>query len=291
MTRCTAGSKLPGIFRKKDKLIQRKKSQGGSTDGNDFFGIPELCVRINSFHHIRKCVDALEKKTVDHLKNNGSADAIVTKFDLSRATGVEGVQSLCVATAYKIVFQDLSHVLWDGLYIGEVFPSRIQPFLKELEQYLEIISSTVHDRVRTRLITDVMKAAFDGFLLVLLAGGPSRAFNLHDSAIIEEDFRLLTDLFWSGGDGLPTDLIEKFASTVRFVLPLFRTDTESLIEEFKSSVMDEYGNSAKSRLPLPPTSGKWDPNESNTILRVLCHRNDKLATNFLKKAYNLPKEL
>lgn len=126
---------------------------------------------------------------------------------------------------------------------------------------------------------------------MLLAGGPSRAFNLHDSAVIEEDFRLLTDLFWSGGDGLPTDLIEKFASTVRFVLPLFRTETERLIEEFKSSIMDEYGNSAKSRLPLPPTSGQWDPNESNTILRVLCHRNDKLATNFLKKAYNLPKEL
>lgn len=294
LTRCTAGSKLPGIFRKKDKLIQRRKSQGGITNGNDFFGIRELCVRINSFHHIRKCVDVLEKKTVDHLKNNGSThldNIIVTKFDLSRATGVEGVQSLCVATAYKIVFEDLSHVLWDGLYIGEVSSSRIQPFLKELEQYLEIIASTVHDRVRTRLITDVMKAAFDGFLLVLLAGGPSRAFNLHDSAVIEEDFRLLTDLFWSGGDGLPTDLIEKFASTVRFVLPLFRTETESLIEEFKSSIMDEYGNSAKSRLPLPPTSGQWDPNESNTILRVLCHRNDKLATNFLKKAYNLPKEL
>ncbi|KAL1804856.1 hypothetical protein ACET3Z_027924 [Daucus carota] len=294
LTRCTAGSKLPGLFRKKDKLIQRRKSQGETTDENDYFGIRELCVRINSFHHIRKCVDVLEKKTVDHLKNNGSThldNTIVTKFDLSRATCVEGVQSLCMATAYKIVFQDLSHVLWDGLYIGEVSSSRIQPFLKELEQYLEIIASTVHDRVRTRLITDVMKAAFDGFLLVLLAGGPSRAFNVHDSAVIEEDFRLLTDLFWSGGDGLPTDLIEKFASTVRFVLPLFRTETESLIEEFKSSIMEEFGTSAKSRLPLPPTSGQWDPNESNTILRVLCHRNDKLATNFLKKAYNLPKEL
>lgn len=62
--------------------------------------------------------------------------------------------------------------------------------------------------------------------------------------MIEEDFRLVTDLFWSGGDGLPTDFIEKFASTVIFFLPLFRTETESLIEEFKSSLIDEYGSAA-----------------------------------------------
>lgn len=117
----------------------------------------------------------MQNKTVDHLKNNGSAhlnNIVVAKFDLTRATGVEGVQSLCIAMAYKIVFHDLSHVLWDGLYIGEVSSSTIQPFLKELEQYLEIISSTVHERVRTRLITDVMKAALMVFYWSCLPKGP-----------------------------------------------------------------------------------------------------------------------
>lgn len=257
-------------------------------------GIPQLCVRINTLHHIRKDLEVLENRTINYLKDTGSShfdNGTGKRFELSQTACLEGVQQLCVATAYKIVFDDLGHVFWDGLYIGEVYSSRIEPFLQDLEQYLEIISSTVHDRVRTRLITDVMKASFDGFLLVLLAGGPSRAFTLEDSAIIEEDFKFLTELFWSNGDGLPVELIDKFAVTVQRVLPLFSTDTETLIEQLKHSTLDDYGSSAKSRLPLPPTSGKWNPSEPNTILRVLCYRNDKMATTFLKRTYNLPKKL
>lgn len=294
LTRCTTGSKLHGIFKKKDKsrLVQ-KKLQVGAMNG-DTFGIPHLCVRINTLQHIRKELQVLEKRIITNLGNNGSditANGFGKKFDLSAAACVEGIQQLCEATAYKVVFDDLSHVFWDSLYVGEVSSSRIEPFLQELEQNLEIISETVHDRVRTRVITDVMKASFNGFSLVLLAGGPSRAFTLHDSVIIEEDFKFLSDLFWSNGDGLPVELIDRFSITVKRVFPLFRTATESLIEELRAATLDGYGSSAKSRLPLPPTSGQWNPSEPNTILRVLCYRNDILATKFLKKTYDLPKKL
>lgn len=237
------------------------------------------------------------KRIVAHLGNleSNGVDDIANRmgkmFELSESTCVEGIQQLCEATAYKVVFHELSHVLWDGLYIGDVSSSRIEQFLQELEQYLEIISSTVHDRVRTRAITDIMKASLDGFLLVLLAGGPSRGFTLQDSGIIEEDFKFLTDLFWSNGDGLPSELIQKFSKVVKNVLPLYRTDTESLIEQFKRATLENFGSSAKSRLPLPPTSGQWNPTEPNTLLRVLCYRNDEAAAKFLKKTYNLPKKL
>ncbi|KAL5572593.1 hypothetical protein UlMin_022190 [Ulmus minor] len=298
LTRCSTGSKFRGVFRKKDKShLSQRKSQVGIANGDNSFGVPQLCVRINTLQLIRSEMGVFGKRIIGHLGNSESnrvddiAKRVGQMFELSESACTEGIQQLCEATAYKVIFHDLSHVLWDGLYIGEVSSSRIEPFLQELEQYLEIISSTVHDRVRTRVITDVMKASFDGFLLVLLAGGPSRAFTPQDSEIIEEDFKFLTDLFWSNGDGLPSDVINKFSKVVKSVLSLYHTDTESLIEQFKCAALEKYGSSAKSNLPLPPTSGQWHPTEPNTLLRVLCYRNDDSAAKFLKKTYNLPKKL
>nr|KJB27281.1 hypothetical protein B456_004G288600 [Gossypium raimondii] len=299
LTRCEIGSKFQGVWKKKEKSqnTQKRNSQVATMNGDKSFGIPQLCVRINTLHHIRSEMDVLEKRIVTHLRNCESAhledfsNGLSKRFELTPAACVEGVQQLSEAVAYKIVFHDLSHVLWDGLYVGEPSSSRIDPLLQELEQNLLVISETVHDRVRTRIITDIMKASCDGFLLVLLAGGPSRAFSRQDSQIIEDDFKALKDLFWANGDGLPADLIDKFSATVRDFLPLFRTDTESLIERFKRMTLEAYGSSARSRLPLPPTSGQWNPTEPNTLLRVLCYRNDEAASRFLKKTYNLPKKL
>ncbi|PPS02281.1 hypothetical protein GOBAR_AA18378 [Gossypium barbadense] len=290
LTRCEIGSKFQGVWKKKEKSqnTQKRNSQVATMNGDKSFGIPQLCVRINTLHHIRSEMDVLEKRIVTHLRNCESAhledfsNGLSKRFEQTPAACVEGVQQLSEAVAYKIVFHDLSHVLWDGLYVGEPSSSRIDPLLQELEQNLLVISETVHDRVRTRIITDIMKASCDGFLLVLLAGGPSRAFSRQDSQIIEDDFKALKDLFWANGDGLPADLIDKFSATVRDVLPLFRTDTESLIERFKRVTLEAYGSSARSRLPLPPTSGQWNPTEPNTLLRVLCYRNDEAASSSSK---------
>lgn len=293
LTRCSAGSKF---FKKKEKsqVPLRRKAQVGSTNMDDPFGISQLCVRINTMQRIRSGVDALEKKTIMYLKNSGSTEVdsgLRTKFELSIAASFEGIQQLCEATGYKVVFHELSHVLWDSLYAGEVPSSRIEPFLQEIERYLEIIATTVHDRVRTRAITEVMKASFDGFLLVLLAGGPSRAFTQQESLMIEEDFKSLCDLFWSNGDGLPSELIDNLSRTVKAILPLLQMNTENLIEQFRQVTIENYGSSDKSRLTLPPTTGQWDPTEPNTLLRVLCHRDDEVAAKFLKRTYNLPKKL
>lgn len=298
LTRCKTESKRTVAFKKKEKsyAVQSRKPQLGITDGENSMGLPEQCVRINTLQHIRVELEVLVKRIINRLnfKSTSSDDisrAIGKKFELSTAACVEGIQQLCEATAYKVVFHDLTHVFLDSLYVGEVSLSRIEPFLEELELHLKIISATVHDRVRTRLITDVMKASFEGFLFVLLAGGPSRAFTRQDSDILEEDIKFLMDLFWSNGDGLPAELINKVSTTVKGVLPLFRINTASLIEQFRRITQDTYGLSAKSKLPLPPTSGKWDPTDPNTLLRVLCYRNDEMASSFLKKTYDLPSKL
>ncbi|KAK3212988.1 hypothetical protein Dsin_017694 [Dipteronia sinensis] len=299
LTRCTTESKFQSVWKKKEKSpnSQKRNSQVATMNGDSSFGMQQLCVRISSLHRIKTELDVLEKRTITHLRNCESAhtedfsNGLGKKFELTPAACVEGVQQLSEAVAYKIVFHDLSNVLWDGLYIGEPSSSRIDPFLQEIEQKLLIISETLPERVRIRIITDIMRASFDGFLMVLLAGGPSRAFSRQDFQIIEDDFKSLKDMFWANGDGLPSDLIDKFSDTVRSVLPLFSADTERLIERFRHVTLETYGSSARSRLPLPPTSGQWNPNEANTILRVLCYRNEEAASKFLKKTYNLPKKL
>ena len=297
LTRCSIGSKL-GVFKKKEKpLSSQRKSSQVAVNGDTASGVMQLCVRINTLHRIRLELEVVEKRIITHLRNCESAreedfsNSTGKKFELTPAACIEAIHQLSEALAYKLVFQDLSHVLWDNLYAGDASSSRIEPFLQELEQNLLIISDSVSERIRTRIITDIMRASCDGFLLVLLAGGPYRAFSRQDSQIIEDDFKALKDLFWANGDGLPTDLINKYSSTAREVLPLFRTDTESLIERFRRVTLETYGSSAKSRFPLPPTSGQWNPTEPNTLLRVLCHRNDDAASKFLKKTYNLPKKL
>ena len=273
-------------------MAQRRNSQVGTTNEDSSFGLPQLCVRINTMQRICMELKALEKRTMARLGSSKSTDEDGLKFKLSAAASVEGVDQLSEAIAYKVIFHDLCHVLWDGIYVGEVSSTRIEPFLEELEQCLEIVSSTVQDRARTLVITGVMEATFEGFLLVLLAGGPSRAFSLEDSVTIEEDFKFLTDFFWSNGDGLPAELIEELSTTVKGVLPLFTMDTEHLIQQFCQLSMEMCGSLGKSRFqPLPSTSSQWSPKEPSTLLRVLCHRNDETAAKFLKKNYNLPKNL
>ncbi|XP_031489104.1 protein unc-13 homolog [Nymphaea colorata] len=296
LTRCTTGSKL-GVFKRKEKLpmFQRKKSQVGIMNGGDSFGLSQLCIRMNTLHQICTELEILERRIISHLRNGEFTDMSAlngeeAKFELALASCHEGIQQLCEATAYKVVFCSLNHLLWEGLYVGEPASSRVEPLLRELEQNLELVASTVHTRVRVRALTALMKASFDGFLLVLLAGGPSRAFSRQDCQLIEEDFRLLKQLYLVDGDGLPQELIETAAILVTNILPLFHEETEDLVKRYKRTVAQVYGSSI-SKITLPPTPNNWSPSDPNTVLRVLCHRNDKAAIKFLKNTYGLPKKL
>ncbi|VAI17562.1 unnamed protein product [Triticum turgidum subsp. durum] len=298
LTRCEVGSKL--LFKKKEKPQnpQHRGPQNGATNGTDPLGLPQLCVRLNTLQYIRSELENLEKKIKTCLRNVESAQADITnglefKFELCQAACQEGIQHLCETTAYKVTFFDLGHILWDTLYIADIASSRVDLLLRELDPILETISGTVHIKVRNRAITALMKATFDGFLLVILAGGPLRAFTRQDSQIIEGDFRSLRDLFLADGDGLPEELVDKASSQVKNVLPLLRTDSEGLIERFKRLIADsdQSRTASRGKLPMPTTTGHWSPNDANTVLRVLCYRHEEAATRFLKKTYGLPKKL
>jgi hypothetical protein len=140
---------------------------------------------------------------------------------------------------------------------------------------------------------EVMKASFEAFLTVLLAGGCSRVFYRSDYPMIVEDFANLKRTFCTCGEGLMNEeAVEKEAEIVEGVIALMDDSTEKLMEDFSILACEASGIGVVGsghNLPMPPTTGRWNRADPNTILRVLCHRNDKAANHFLKKAFQLAK--
>ncbi|KAI9115371.1 hypothetical protein K1719_013690 [Acacia pycnantha] len=112
----------------------------------------------------------------------------------------------------------------------------------------------------------------DGLLRVILDGGPSRVFFPADAKLLQEDLEVLKEFFISGGDGLPRGIVENQVARVRDVIKLHGYETRELVEDLKSaSGMEMPGG--KSRLGA----------DSKTLIRILYHRSDSEASQFLKK--------
>ena len=129
--------------------------------------------------------------------------------------------------------------------------------------------------------------------MVLLAGGSSRVFCRSDHEMIEEDVDSLKRVFCTSGEGLMAeDVVEREAETVEGVVTLMGQNTEQLMEDFSILACEASGIGvvgAGQRLPMPPTTGRWNRADPNTILRVLCYRNDRAANLFLKRTFQLAK--
>lgn len=111
--------------------------------------------------------------------------------------------------------------------------------------------------------------------------------------MIEEDFDSLKKVFCTCGEGLIVeDVVDREAETVEGVVALMGQSTEQLVEDFSIVACEASGIGVVGigqKLPMPPTTGRWNRSDPNTILRVLCHRNDKAANEFLKRTFQLAK--
>lgn len=140
-----------------------------------------------------------------------------------------------------------------------------------------------------------MKASFDAFLLVLLAGGNERAFSRADHGMVVEDFDGLKRVFATCGDGiLEEELVNQEAEEVEGIIALMDLPTEQLINDFSLIACEAngiigVGGSGLLKVPIPPATGRWKSTDPNTLLRVLCYRNDDVSDRFLKKTFQLPK--
>ncbi|KAK8571927.1 hypothetical protein V6N12_027995 [Hibiscus sabdariffa] len=218
-------------------------------------GTQRLYIRINTLHHLISSLHSLNETLTTSVKGS-------TRKDSDDGCGPHGashsffenvngsIQAACdhvsEVAAYRLIFLDSNPLFYQGLYVGEVTNTRIRPAIKVLKQNLTLLNAMVTERAQPLATKEVMKASFEAFLMVLLAGGPSRSYNRSDHEMIAEDFNSLRKVFCNFGEELISDEeVQKEAETVEGVISLMSQSTEQLTEDLcavtcESSVVGEF---------------------------------------------------
>lgn len=266
-------------------------------------GTQRLYIRLNTLHYLFSHLHSLDKvlslsprvtpPTSNRFSSSRSYSNSSSYFELANS-GIEAAcQHVSEVAAYRLIFLDSASVFYDCLYVCDVANARIRPALRVLKQNLTLLCAIVTDRAQALAMKEVMRAAFEAFLMVLLAGGSSRVFYRSDHEMIEEDFESLKKVFCACGEGLIAEnVVEREAEPVEGVIALMSQITEQLVEDFSIVTCETSGigvMGSGQKLPMPPTTGRWNRADPNTILRVLCHRNDRPANQFLKRTFQLAK--
>ncbi|MED6131608.1 hypothetical protein PIB30_011207 [Stylosanthes scabra] len=312
LTRCSQNSNFLKLWRKaapcaaghKDMYNVNKGHDGQNPRPSTSRGTQRLYVRLNTLHYLLTHIHNLDTLLATNL---GIVPSSRVRFGNSHRAQRKGsiyfesingyilasCQHVSEVAAYRLIFLDSSSVFYDGLYSGGVTRGQIRPALRIIKQNFTLMSTILMDRAQPMAMKEVMKASFDAFLMVLLAGGNTRVFHRSDHEIIKEDFDMMKRAFSTSVEGLISEhVVNGEASVVEGVIALMSHSTEQLMEDFsfvicEGSAIGVMGNGQK--FPMPPTTGKWNRSDPNTILRVLCHRDDRAANLFLKKTFQLAK--
>lgn len=253
---------------------------------------PTLCVQLNTLYYGISQLNRLEdsiwsrwtrkrnhdqslKKPVEENLRSSTKDT----FDGSRKDINAAIDQICEFTGTKTIFWDLREPFIDNLYKPSVAQSRLESLIDPLDTVLNQLCDIIVEPLRDRVVTGLLQASLDGLLRVILDGGPSRIFTPADAKLLEEDLETLKEFFISGGDGLPRGVVENQVSRVRQVIKLHSYETRELIEDLKSGGEMEMQGGGRSKVGA----------DTPTLIRVLCHRNDSEASQFLKKQYKIPK--
>nr|CAD1838954.1 unnamed protein product [Ananas comosus var. bracteatus] len=251
---------------------------------------PKLCVQLNTLYYAITQLNKLEdsigqrwaKKKSETFnarrslgeKSKSFASSQNNAFDGSRKEINSAIDRICEFTGIKVVFWDLREPFIDNLYKHSVSHARLDTITEALDVVLNQLCGVIVDPLRDRVVTGLLQASLDGLLRVILDGGPSRLFYPSDSKLLEEDLEILKEFFISGGDGLPRGTVENLVARVRPVINLLSYETRVLIDDLK-----EMTHGGRSKLGA----------DSKTLLRILCHRSDSEASQFLKKQFKIPK--
>ncbi|XP_042055617.1 protein unc-13 homolog isoform X3 [Salvia splendens] len=293
-------------------IIKRKVAESSIIDHEIYKELDELtssklCIRLNTYRYIQKQVAILEEgirkswesvasnrkdrystertpATLEPTDVNGESvsEIFVATMDCIRDSAAQGIQKTSEFLGAKVVFWDMRDSFLSYLYYGGVEGNRIEAVLPQFDKVLNDVCSVVDDTIRDLVVSNIWKASLEGFMWVLLDGGPSRAFSDSDTVLIEEDFNMLKELFIADGEGLPRSLVEEEAKFYRQVLSLFSLQTESLIKMLISSSQNMSAGVNRYK------KGQRYVGDTHTLLRVLCHKKDKEASKFLKKHYRFP---
>ncbi|GJW84772.1 protein unc-13 [Tanacetum coccineum] len=144
-------------------------------------------------------------------------------------------QHVSEVSSYRLVFLDSNSVMYGSLYIGHVVNARISPVLRVLKQNLTLLSAIVTERAQPLAIKDVMKASFEAYLMVLIAGGSARCFTKADHEMIEDDLKHLKRVAIGGG------LLEAMLLLVALLL-LEEVEVISLVQVLKIHTDDNVAD-------------------------------------------------
>lgn len=251
-----------------------------------------LCVQLNSLHYAISQLNKLEdsiwarwtrKKHQDKLIKNPAEETAKgfqkkDSFDGSRKDINTAIDRMCEFTGTKIIFCDLREPFIENLYKPSVSQSRLESIMQPLDMVLNQLCDVIMEPLRDRVVTGLLQASLDGLLRVILDGGPLRVFSLADAKLLEEDLEILKEFFISGGDGLPRGVVENQVARVRQVIKLLGYETREIIEDLRSA----------SELEMQGGRGKLGA-DTKTLLRILCHRGESEASQFVKKQFKIPK--
>ncbi|TVU16106.1 hypothetical protein EJB05_39656, partial [Eragrostis curvula] len=210
--------------------------------------VPKLCVKLNTLQFIRDQLDTIEEaikhywvsvlsavRLSDYLScmaggralsdNSSSSDELVdelfTIFDDVRMTAVSITDTILKFIGTRAVFWDMRDSLLFSLYRDSVEGARMEIFIPTIDQVLDQVCDLIVDVLRDQVVLRIFQACMEGFVWVLLDGGPSRAFLETDVDLMQQDLAMLKDLFIAEGQGLPLDVVEKEAKQAQQVLDLY----------------------------------------------------------------------
>ncbi|XP_061955418.1 protein unc-13 homolog isoform X1 [Populus nigra] len=268
--------------------------------------IPKLCIRLNTLQYIQKQVAILEdgirkswgliRPSLDQrqmkeevleerslLTSSEAVDALfATTCHIIRDTTTDAIRKFCDFTGARVVFWDLRDQFLFHLYRGDVGSSRLESFLPHVDTVLDHICGLIDDTLRDLVVLSICRASLEGYVWVLLDGGPSRAFSDSDITMMEDDLNVLKEFFVAEGEGLPRSLVEQEAKFAQQILGLFSLKTETIVRmlmnasEHISMRVDSHKH------------GHMGLEDAHTLVRVLCHKKDREASKFLKQQYELP---
>ncbi|KAI4303966.1 hypothetical protein MLD38_039542 [Melastoma candidum] len=278
LTRCRQDSKLVELCRKascganlnhmdEGDLVEGKP-QGPSTSR----GTQCLYIRLNTLHYLLAYLQTLGE-------SNGNL------FDDAHSSIEEELQRVSEVAAYRLIFQDSGYVLYDNLYARNISNAHFHVILDVLKQNLSLLRETLNEDTQAMAVRDTMRVSFEAYLRVLIAGGNSRIFSQADHKVVEENFEALKQEFSS----LPEETVSEESKAVEGIINLMGQSSEQLIEELTTNMSAMPAADPGKKLPVPPIPERWSSTDPNTILRVLCHRNDRTATAYLKKTFQLEK--
>ncbi|KAL6652209.1 hypothetical protein ACP70R_011134 [Stipagrostis hirtigluma subsp. patula] len=272
--------------------------------------LPKLCVKLNTLQFIRDQLDTIEEgikhswvsvlsavRLLDYLSciasgralsenlssSDESVDELFTIFDDVRMTAVNTTDTILKFIGARVVFWDMRDSLLFSLYRDGVEGARMDIFIPTIDQVLDQVCDLIVDVLRDQVVLRIFQACMEGFIWVLLDGGPSRSFLETDVDLMQHDLAMLKDLFIAEGQGLPVDVVEKEAKQAQQILDLYMLKAETIIE-----MLINASDQLSHHLELT-TARRRNVHDAHTLLRVLCHKKDKTASAFLKVQYHLPR--